>query len=302
MPNFLDTNELQRLQADGEALLLVDVRLADDFTAGHLPGAVNNCVFEVPFVSRMADAAPDKAAPVCVYGHGLGSMEAAVAAEKLERDGYTSVYQYDDGLAGWREAGGEVQGDGPAPVVRSWPEGRRELDLDKSSVRWLGRNLLNSHSGTVGISRGHVTCSETGLSGGEIVLDMTDMRCDDLAGEKVHDILIAHLFNDDFFDVERFPEAVFSITEGRFLPQSPPGAPNLEVEGVLRLKDVSKRLTAVLAAGVAPDGTVGAQGTLAVDRTCWNVMYCSGRYFERLAGHLVNDEVELRLKLVLASA
>jgi hypothetical protein len=53
---------------------------------------------------------------------------------------------------------------------------------------------------------------------------------------------------------------------------------------------------------VGPDGRAGAQGTVSIDRTRWNVMYGSGRYFDRLAGHLVNDEIELRLRLVLADA
>jgi hypothetical protein len=47
---------------------LIDTRLDDDFEAAHLPGAVNNCVFEVAFLDRMNEIAPDKSAPLCLYG------------------------------------------------------------------------------------------------------------------------------------------------------------------------------------------------------------------------------------------
>ena len=113
-------------------------------------------------------------------------------------------------------------------------------------------------------------------------------------------MLIDHLASDDFFDSARFPEARYVIREGRFGPEATPGAAELAVHGDLTLKDVTAPLAFAAAAGVAPDGTVGAQATVAFDRTLWNVQYGSGRLFRRLAGHLVNDEIELRLRLVLA--
>ena len=302
MPTFVTTADLVRLRAETPDLVLVDVRLADDFAAAHLPGACNNAVFEVAFTGRMDKMVPDRSQPVCVTGHGRGSMEVAVAGEKLERAGYTAVHVDEDGLAGWREAGHPLETGEPLPEAPAWPSGRRELDLAESRAQWLGRNLLNSHGGALGIKRGHVICTPEGLDGGEIVFDMNDLGCDDLAGAPYHDVLIDHLKNDDFFDTEHFPEASYIITEGRFVKGAQMGSPNLEVRGVLSLKDVTAKLDAILAAGVGPDGVAGAQGTLAFDRTRWNVMYGSGRFFDGLAGHLVNDEIEVRLRLVLAAA
>lgn len=300
MPTSVTSAELVLLRGELPELVILDVRLAEDFAAAHQPGTLNNAVLEVAFLGRMQEMAPDRSAPICVTGHGRGSLEAAVAAEKLERAGYTAVHVDEDGLAGWREAGQEIVSGEPRPRSAAWPTGRRDLDLAECRAQWLGRNLLNSHWGGLGLVRGHLDCTPEGLGGGEIVFDMNDLTCDDLAGKPYHDQLIDHLRNDDFFDSGRFPEARYSVTGGRFLPGVPPGAPNLEVRGVLSLKDVSARLDTVLAAGIGPDGRVGAQGTVAFDRTSWNVMYGSGRYFENLAGHLVNDEIEVRLRLVLA--
>jgi hypothetical protein len=50
--------------------------------------------------------------------------------------------------------------------------------------------------------------------------------------------------------------------------------------------------------GVTPDGKAVAQAVLSLDRTCWGVLYASGRYFHRLGMHLVNDLIDLEIKIV----
>ncbi len=70
--------EMKGLLEGDLAPLLVDVRLEEDFAIEHLPGARNNCVFEVAFLERMEELAPDLNRPVCVYGAGVGSLESQV--------------------------------------------------------------------------------------------------------------------------------------------------------------------------------------------------------------------------------
>ena len=48
----IDADELRQLLEGPQRPVLVDVRLANDFEASHLPGALNNCVFEVAFMGR----------------------------------------------------------------------------------------------------------------------------------------------------------------------------------------------------------------------------------------------------------
>jgi polyisoprenoid-binding protein YceI len=297
-----DRSHLERLRRQDPGLVLLDVRLADDHAACHLPGALNNCVFEVAFLDRMRGLAASQQTPLCVYGHGEDSLEADEACAKLERAGYTRVHVLTGGLDAWRAAGGETAGAGePPPAAHPWPAGRSELDPGACRVEWLGRNLLNSHWGTVETVTGHVVGSADGLEGGEIVLDLRSLVCADLAGTDLHDVMIAHLASDDFFFVERWPTARYVIRAGRFLADAAPGAPNLRITGDLTLRGVTAPLAFTAVAGVAPDGRAGAQATVVCDRTRWGVNYGSGRLFRRLAGHLVNDEIELRLRLVLAT-
>lgn len=279
--------------------VLLDVRLEDDFMASHLPGAASNCVFEIAFLSRMSGIAPDKSAGICVYGASAGSHESRMAAEKLVRAGYKNVIELRDGISGWKAAGFMVESkenSGSEAAVQ--PDGRLEIDLGESRVEWLGRNLLNKHWGRIGLKSGWLDFDDGQLRGGELSIDMKTLSCDDLAGNPLHDVLIAHLQSDDFFDVDVNPEARVKIVAASTIEGARPGACNLRVRADLTLKGITNPVEFVASAGITADGKAAAQASFAIDRTKWNVLYGSGRFFERLAGHLVNDMIELQLRIV----
>ena len=54
----------------------------------------------------------------------------------------------------------------------------------------------------------------------------------------------------------------------------------------------------VATTGLTPEGKPAAQATLALDRTAWGSIYGSARFFQRLGMHLVNDFVDLQLRMV----
>ena len=63
---------------------LVDVRLPEDFDAGHLSGSVNHCVFEMSFLDGLPDSW-GKDDDIRVVGSSPESTEARMAVEKLDR-------------------------------------------------------------------------------------------------------------------------------------------------------------------------------------------------------------------------
>jgi rhodanese-related sulfurtransferase/polyisoprenoid-binding protein YceI len=264
--------------------ILLDVRLEEDHAAEHLPGASNNCVFEVAFLDRMSGLAPDKSSAICVYGSSAGSFESRMAAEKLARAGYTNVIDLREGVAGWKAAGFSVDAADPSgsnATIR--PDGRLDIDLAESRIEWLGRNLLNKHWGRIGLKSGWLEFSGGQLCGGEFVIDMKTISCDDLAGSPVHDILIAHLRSDDFFDVDLHPEARVKISSASPIEGAKPGSCNLRIRAELTLKGITKPVDFTASAGITGEGKAAAQASFAIDRTEWNVLYGSGRFFERLA-------------------
>jgi polyisoprenoid-binding protein YceI/rhodanese-related sulfurtransferase len=295
----INPSDLARRLGEFHRPVLLDVRLEEDFAAAHLPEARSNCVFEIGFLDRMGDVAPDRRAAVCVYGATADSYEARMAVEKLCRAGYTAVLELREGLEGWRSDGLPLEGDGDSRVAETVPpDGWLNVDVTESHVEWVGRNLLNKHYGRIELKGGKLRFDRGYLVGGEFTLNMRAITCQDLAGDPLHDVLIAHLMSYDFFDVELYPEARFVITATERVAGATPGAPNLVVSGELTLKNVSRALEFVASAGLTAEGKAAAQAAFAIDRTQWNVLYGSGKYFRHLAGHLVNDLIEVQIRIV----
>ena len=277
---------------------LLDVRLDEDFEAAHLVGAVNNCVFEVAFADRLAESAPNRSVLTVVYGEDATSHEAEAAREKLERAGYRDVRILEGGIEAAEAAGLEITRGRPASAEPAVPQGAVPLDLKESLVEWTGRNLLNKHFGTVAIDSGHLEFADARLVAGEFVIDLRQLTCTDLAGTELHDVLIHHLHNEDFFDVVNHPTARFVITGTDTVADSTPGAPNLRIEGNLTLRGVTEPIEFLASAGITLEGKAAAQTTFSIDRTRWGVLYGSGKFFRRLAGHLVNDHIDFQLRIL----
>jgi polyisoprenoid-binding protein YceI len=286
-----DGMTIRELNEAQEPYQLLDVRLADDFEAGHLEGAQNNCVFEVTFEGRLDESAPRKEVLTVVYGADKESLEAAMAAEKLERLGYGKVRVL---AGGFEQASQDFQVErGEAlPAQPPRPDGRYVLDLQESFVGWTGRNLINKHHGRIGIREGELHFSDGSLQGGTVTLEMADMTCDDLAGSELHDVLIDHLKSHDFFDVGVHPTATVEVR----------AADEREATVELTLKGVTGEVIIPLEAGLNEDGCPVTQAAFSIDRTKWNVLYGSRRFFKRLAGHLVNDRIEIELRLITRRA
>jgi rhodanese-related sulfurtransferase/polyisoprenoid-binding protein YceI len=297
MPALIQTLDLQRELASINPPLLIDVRLKDDFEEAHIPNAMSNCVFEVAFLERMT---AEKSQPIVVYGADSKSYESRVAAEKLSRAGYKNVSDYREGIRGWEEAGGSVTRNKPRQHDPQITDGRYDIDLKESFIEWSGRNLLNRHHGRIGFRSGSLTIAQGRLTGGEFVIDLKQIVCFTLQGTDLHDVLIRHLQSDDFFDIERFPEARFLIQHTKQIEGATAGHPNLEITGELSLKDVSAPITFLATAGVTSDSKGAAQAVLSFDRTQWNVIYGSARFFHRIGMHLVNDLIDLDMRIVTA--
>jgi polyisoprenoid-binding protein YceI len=278
--------------------LLVDVSLPERFRAAHIPGAANACVFVVNFLDEVAKLAADPSTPIVVYGSSEASLASADAAEKLRRAGYEDVTDFRGGLRAWAAAGRPVDGEGePEPAPAPPAHDTLAVDPAKSTVRWVGRNLAGRHHGEVAVREGEVTLENGVLAGGRVVLDMTAMTCGDIQDSKMNRILIAHLESDDFFDTERFPEAVFEIESVEPIADAPDGTPNVECFGSLTMRGMTNPVAFRATTGRTGDGGWVAQAQLWIDRTEWGVNYGSGRLYEFLGMHLVNDHVSLDLTI-----
>jgi rhodanese-related sulfurtransferase len=85
----------------GEKLILIDVREESEFAKDHLPGAIH---LSRGVIERDIEKnAPDINAPLVLYCGG--GNRSALAAESLQKMGYTNVLSMDGGIRAWREKG-----------------------------------------------------------------------------------------------------------------------------------------------------------------------------------------------------
>jgi rhodanese-related sulfurtransferase len=84
----------------GEKFHLVDVREDSEWAAGHLPRAIHlgKGVIERDVEEKL----PDHDAQIVLYCGG--GFRSALAADNLQKMGYTNVISMDGGWRGWKEA------------------------------------------------------------------------------------------------------------------------------------------------------------------------------------------------------
>jgi rhodanese-related sulfurtransferase len=83
----------------GDKFTLVDVREESEFAKDHLPGAVH---MGKGVIERDIEASvPDLNAPLVLYCGG--GFRSALAADNLQKMGYTNVISMDGGIREWRE-------------------------------------------------------------------------------------------------------------------------------------------------------------------------------------------------------
>lgn len=96
-----NVNEIKSRLDRGDRFLLVDVREESEYAKDHLPGAIH---MGKGVIERDVEAkVPDLNAEIVLYCGG--GFRSALAADNLQKMGYTNVLSMDGGIRGWREKG-----------------------------------------------------------------------------------------------------------------------------------------------------------------------------------------------------
>lgn len=297
----MDVNELTRWMDEKPRFLLLHVPSPESYHDAHIPGAKNVCVYEMVFLDRVHEETKgDFKTPIVVYGISDEFMASKKAATLLGQAGYSDVSRLIGGINAWQEAGESVEGD-QAGAVTLIADGNYGLDLDQSCVFWTGRNLAKVHRGTVHFSAGTLEIHQGNLTRGYITVDMTSLVCEDINDKMMNMMLLTHLSSDDFFAVDEFPTAEFEWDDAEHLDVLP-GQPNVLLRGHMTIRGHQEPLEIQGVHGFNADGQCVVQSHFDLDRTRWNVQYGSGKIFESLAMHLVNDHISIGLRLVASPA
>jgi len=96
-----DVHDIKRRLDAGEKFTLVDVREDDEWARGHLPGAIH---LGKGIIERDIEGVIlNSGAPLVLYCGG--GFRSALAADNLQKMGYTNVLSMDGGWHGWLGAG-----------------------------------------------------------------------------------------------------------------------------------------------------------------------------------------------------
>ncbi len=104
----ITTDQLKRMFDRREDFVLVNVLDEEQFNREHIPGSKNVPVGDEDFTRKMEQVTGGRDRTVVVYCASSECDASPKAAKKLERVGFTNVYDYEAGMRGWHEAHEEV--------------------------------------------------------------------------------------------------------------------------------------------------------------------------------------------------
>ncbi|MBT5808180.1 YceI family protein [Candidatus Uhrbacteria bacterium] len=177
-------------------------------------------------------------------------------------------------------------------------DGAYALNTEEASVEWSASKKVGAeHFGTINVTTGEVVVEGGVVTGGAVVIDMSTIVSLDLP-EDSRGGLQEHLMSADFFNVEAFPVASFTITGGSVLEGIEDA--NYRLDGSMTIKGESVEMSVPVMLEVE-EGEISLAGEMEIDRTKFGITYGSGSFFDNLGDAVINDVFGLTLALEFES-
>lgn len=171
-----------------------------------------------------------------------------------------------------------------------------ELNVENSRILWKGKKTTGTHNGTIMFKSGNLSANGDKIEAGTFVINMNTITATDLEGAAKTN-LENHLKGTvegkevDFFDVTKYPTAIFEITGFEFKENG-----KAKIGGNLTIKG-KKNYVAFSAITVIGENSLKlVSEPFMIDRTKWGVNYGSKSVFD-IKDKFVNDEVEITIEL-----
>ncbi|MBK7434823.1 MAG: YceI family protein [Chitinophagaceae bacterium] len=165
------------------------------------------------------------------------------------------------------------------------------MDTAASTVIWTGTKPSGKHVGAVSISQGTLELKKKNIKSGNFTINMSSITDTDLQG-KSNSSLVGHLKSADFFDVEKFPTAVFELTGISELEAGKEvilDSATHTVSGNFTMKGIKQNIS--FPANITVTGSqVRAKANFNLDRTLWGVNYGT-------ANGKVSNDINLKLDI-----
>jgi polyisoprenoid-binding protein YceI len=166
-----------------------------------------------------------------------------------------------------------------------------EIVSTRSNINWVGRKITGAHNGTIEVKEGELILNDGKLAGGKFIVDTTSIKILDITDPTTNAQFAGHLASDDFFSIEKYPEATLEITS----------VSGNHVEGNLTIKGITRPVSFDATVNVDGD-TLIANGKLMIDRTKYEMKFRSGNFFKDLGDTLIYNDFELNVSITAKAA
>ena len=159
------------------------------------------------------------------------------------------------------------------------------INLEQSLVEWLGEKIVGaSHPGSFNLQSGSLTLKDDKITDGSFVIDINTLK-----SYQGIESLEKHLLSADFFDAGQFPTASFDIQSTNYSDDS-----NFTLTGQLTMKGNTHTET-FSATQDKSNKTITAK--LNLDRTKYEIIFGSGKFFKELADAAIKDIIPLEITI-----
>jgi polyisoprenoid-binding protein YceI len=171
------------------------------------------------------------------------------------------------------------------------------MDPGTSSIEWkAGKKVGSFHNGKIQLKSGELQTDAKGMiTAAQVSVAMNTITNEDLKDSPDYQKkLVSHLSSEDFFNVEKFPEATFKL---KGMKKKPGSKGEFIATGDLTMIGTTKPIEFPVKVTSEKD-QMKFSATLKIERLNWGLQYGSGSIFKTLtADKIINDTFDLTLNL-----
>jgi len=162
------------------------------------------------------------------------------------------------------------------------------VDIEQSELEWF----CGKHTGFVYFKSGVLRVEKAVFSGGDFIINMDSIFNTDIDNNLMRGTLENILKSNEIFDVEKFPETVFSIIQVKNEEGN-----EFSLSGSLNIKNVTKPLEFKTIIDIDSDTLITKSEHFIIDRTEWGITSMSKKYARSEDEFIVTDSISFIVHL-----
>jgi polyisoprenoid-binding protein YceI len=158
-----------------------------------------------------------------------------------------------------------------------------KVNPNKSKFTWTGYASVGNYAptGTIQLSSGRLNFDGKTLLKGIFEFDMKTISHENKD-------LMNHLKSEDFFEVEKYPKAIFILEK----------ITNNQAIGLLKIKNIQKKISFPVTIKESEE-EIQIQADMNINRTDFGIKYNSESLFSNLGDYAIKDNFKFRLDLFM---